>query len=280
LVGIIRREPRFACTEFLWDDPAKHTVAAQALSACREQLAGQSDGVIRVALEAKADPTHPSLIEVFGPAAVASVLNWLDEDCVREIPTGWRITLSSRSIEMLEWLVSHSPAHRETACFVLMTINLEAVASSPLLTEALRGFLDKTDADDAAIEVAANVLRLSLWSSAPNSVELATIVFDVVYQAATVSRLPDDAWRGLSLFLPSASWWQDWDRCERLRKGIAEKFQAEQWPAWRLIGITKDDYVFAEIIDELRYRYSGRRVLAAAAESIEASPRRALMLNE
>jgi len=142
LAGIIRREPRFACTVLLWDDPAKHTVAAQALSACREQLAGQSDGVIRVALEAKADPTHPSLIEVFGPTAVPAVLNWLDEDRVREIPTGWRIALSSRSMEMLEWLASHSSAHREAACFVLMNINLEAVATSPQLTEVLRGFLE------------------------------------------------------------------------------------------------------------------------------------------
>ena len=280
LAGIIRREPRLACTDFLWQDPAKHTVAAQALSACREQLAGQSDVVIRVALEAKADPTNTSLIDIFGPAAVAVVLNWLDEDRVREIPTGWRIALSSRSMEMLEWLVSHSPTHRETACFVLMTINLEAVATSPLLTEAIRGFMDKTDADDAAIIVAAKVLRLSLWSSAPDSVDLATIVFDVVYQAATVSRLPYDAWHGLLPVLPSSSWWQDWDRCERLRKGIAEKFRTEQWPARRLIGITKDNHVFAEIIDELRYRYSGRRVLAAAAESIDAGPRRALMLGE
>ena len=183
-------------------------------------------------------------------------------------------------MEMLEWLVTHPSAQRETACFVLMAMDLESRTYFPRLAEALSTFLNRNDADNAAIMVAGRVLQSSLRTSTPESADLAAIVFDIVYHAAAASRLSDDTWRGLLPFLPSSSWWQDWDRCERLRKGVAEKFRSEQWPARRLVGITKDDNVFAEIIGELRYWYSGRRVLAAAAESMDANPRRACMPRE
>ncbi|MDB5385567.1 MAG: hypothetical protein JWM11_1213 [Planctomycetaceae bacterium] len=280
LVGIIRREPRFASEESLWRDPSKQSIAAKALLACREELAGQRDEIITAALKAKADPIHPSLFDVFGPVAVESVLNWMNEFPAREIPNGLQIGLSSRSKEMLNWLESHPSAYRETVSSILKMINLDVVANSPILSTALKRFFEEPNFDNVSISVAAKVLQSSFGAATPESVDLAAIAFDVVYHAAAASCLPDDAWYGLLRFLPSSNWWQDWDRCERLRKGIAERFRTEHWPVKGLVGITKDDRVFAEIIDELRQWYSGRRVLAAAAELIDDNSHRALMLSE
>jgi len=280
LVGIIRREPKLAYDEHLWDSPEKQSFAAEALSACRELLADQSDTIVRVALEAKADPTRPSLIDVFGPNVVASVLNWLDEDPLREIPSGWRSALVARSMEMLEWLQSHPAARRETAYFLLTSLNLEMAMTSPLLAEALRSYLAGSPQDDTAIVLASKLLQTSFSNLSPRAIDLASVALDTVYNAAAVSRLPDHAWYGLLPFLPASSWWQDWDRCERLRRGIAEKFRSEQWPASWLSGITQDDRLFAEIIGELRERRSGRRVIAAAAHSEGPSARREAMLSD
>jgi hypothetical protein len=279
LIEIIRREPRFASSGFLWSKPAQHRIVAQALSVCRDQLVSRADEIIRTALESNADPTYPSLIEVFGPASVACVLDWLDESQTREVPPGWRRALSSRSTDLLEWLIAHPAAHRETASFVLLTIDLDT-APGQLLIRVLPSFMDKAGADDQGIMIAARVLQFSLRSYVPECADLAAIVFDVVYNAAVSSRLSNDAWYQLLPFLPPSGWWQEWDRCERLRKGIAEKFRSEQWPSWQLVRITNDDRIFVDIIAELRQRRSGRRVLAAAAEATDASARRALMLNE
>lgn len=270
LIGIIQREPRLACNEYLWASPEKHAFAADALSACHDQLADQSDTIIRVALEAKADPVHPTLIDAFGTNAVASVLNWLDEDPLRNVPRGWRSALAARSMEMLEWLVSHPVAHRETAYFILTSVKLDMTVASPLLTAALRTYLAGPTQDDTAVILSAQVLQTSLTNSSLSAADLASIALDIVYQAAAASRLPDNAWYGLSPFLPVSSWWQDWDRCQRLRRGIADKFRTAQWPASRLDGITKDDRLFGEIITELRQSRSGRRVIAAAAQSVGA----------
>lgn len=279
LTGIIRREPRLATSEHLWASPERQSFAAEAMNACREQLADLADSIIHAALESGADPARPSLIDVFGATAVASTLTWIDQGPPREVPTGWRAAMAGRPSEMLDWLRTHPSARRETTFFVLTTINLESAIGNPLLVGALKDYL-AAPPDDAAVTVASRFLQASLHDWSPNAVDLASIVLDIVYRAAADARLRDGLWHELVPYLPVASWWQDWDRCERLRRGVAEKFRSQQWPASKLTGITRDDRLFAELIGELRERRSGRRVIAAAAESETAGARRQLMVGD
>jgi len=277
LTGIITRNPRLASSGHLWNSPANQSRASQALASCREQVAPESDAIIRTALESKADPAYPTLIDVFGPTSVASVLNWLDQDPQRQIPPGWRTALAGQSLEMLGWLQSRN-VRPETAHFVITNLNLEMALASPLLPAALVRHLESTD--DTSIVLAARVLQAALSMSSPGAVDLASATLDIVYHAAAVSRLPEGAWYGLSPLLPESYWWQGWDRCERLRKGIAEKFRTEEWPAPQLIGITQDDALFGAIVGELRNHRSGRRVLATAAKSGGPSARQEIMLSD
>lgn len=273
LRGIISRNPSLASSEHLWDSPATHSRAAQALAACKDALVSESHRVIGVALEAKADPVNPSLIDVFGPASVATVLEWLNQKPARQLPQGWQASLAGQSPEMLVWMHSHE-VHPATADFILAILNFEMVLANPLLPLVLVRHLDSEDA--VSISVAARVLQAAMSSTA---VDLASVTLDVVYQAAAASRLPDAAWHGLSPMLPESYWWPGWDRCLRLRKGIAEKFRNEDWPASKLMGITRDDALFGAIVSELRSRRSGRRVLYAAAEAEGPSARRNLIMS-
>ena len=276
LRGIISRNPSLAYSEHLWDSPATHSRAAKALAACKDVLVSVSHKVIIVALEAKADPVNPSLIDVFGPASVATVLEWLNQNTARQLPQGWQASLAGQSPEMLTWLHSHE-VHPETASFILATLNLEMVLASPLLPLVLMKHLDSKGA--VSVTLAARLLQAALSTSSSTAVDLASVTLDLVYKAAAASLLPDSAWHGLSTMLPESYWWPGWDRCLRLRKGIAEKFRNEDWPASKLIGITRDDALFGAIVSELRSRRSGRRVLYAAAEAEGPSARRNLIMS-
>ena len=104
--------------------------------------------------------------------------------------------------------------------------------------------------------------------------ELAKISLDVVYGAALSSLLLDEDWKKLSDYLPQASWWQGWDRCDRLRKAVVERYGSQRWPAASLVNVTKNDELFEMLVSELRDSWYGRRVVEAAIEQSSVSGRR------
>jgi hypothetical protein len=52
-----------------------------------------------------------------------------------------------------------------------------------------------------------------------------------------------------------------------MRKGVAERFTSEQWPASSLVTLTKDEGLFDALVAKLRESKRGRRVLKEAARS-------------
>ena len=200
---------------------------------CRELVAFRSGDIIRAALNAAADPTDPSLIDVFGPSSVPTVMDWLDADeqHVNGLPRGWRGALANHQIPVLEWLNSRSSVRLETASFVLTTIGADALMSSPLGVSAFTKHVPQEGAAPEAVltPLAARLLRVALATSLSGAIDLAAVCLDIVYHAAAESRLLDNVWQDLTPLLPDGYWWT-WDRCYRLRTGIAEKFRSEQWP--------------------------------------------------
>src|SRR5262249_38063668 len=156
-----------------------------------------------------------------------------------------------------------------------------AVFPSRELTAALTRYLPVIEA--AGMENGATIgcgaLKVALSAASPEGAELAAACLDVVYRAAMKSRLPDDAGWKVSSELPRGYWWQDWDRCERMRKAVAERFSSERWRASALVTLTKDEGLFDALVAELRDSKPGRRVLKEA-ERDATGRRREVILND
>ncbi len=196
---------------------------------------------------------------------------------------GWRSGLVKYSAEMLDWLHEHYVDLRpETMLFVLETVDLSMVRSIPLIREVFTALAGRkrSETDPAAISLATKILTAAFSMTAPESAELAAIALDCIYNAAAASRLPDEAWYELSMLLPRVYWWHDWDRCERLRRGIAAKFCSGEWHATKLTEMTNDDAVFSRIVTEIRKCRSGQKILDAAARSTERGTRQDILLNK
>lgn len=283
--GILSHNPALACTAELWTVPLDYQSRAVAsLLICRDSVDSLADIIIQTALEAGADPANPSLVDLFGPRAVTIVLDWLETDPERinQLPAGWRSALSDHSIQMIEWLDSRSRVRPETTNFVLTILNLESALSHSRVVAAIAKHVPREGevAETILMPLAVRVLRTAFAMSTPEAVELAATSLDTVYHATASSKLCEESWHELSPFLPDRNWFRDWDRCQRLRTGIAEKFRLEEWPARWLPDVTRDDDLFEAIVSELRDRWSGRRVLTAIAESNTSGHRRDLMNEE
>ena len=54
-------------------------------------------------------------------------------------------------------------------------------------------------------------------------VEIAEFSFNIVNQLLAVQAFPDDEWNKLEKILPEVAYYNNWDRCKRLRKGFRKK---------------------------------------------------------
>jgi hypothetical protein len=220
---------------------------------------------------------------VFGDGSVPIALEWLDYDGERpaRLPGGWKSSLRRKPSQMLAWLCGRQKVREQTARFILSGIDFTAVFPSRELTAALARFLPviETARMESGATIGCGALKVALNTASSEGAELAAACLDVVYRAAMNSRLPDDAWWKVSNDLPRGYWWQEWDRCERIRKGVAERFSSERWPASALITLTKDDDLFEALVKELRDSKPGRRALKDAGRGATGR-RREVILND
>ncbi len=283
LEGFVRRSPQIAASPQYWSPPAeRQSRAVRALPSGGDRARGLMGEIIRVAIETGADPVGPDLIDVFGDGAVPVVLDWLDSTLDRRLPPNWREAIRRRPHHLLAWLVGGETATEETAQFILSAIDIAALFPNRELVAALDRFLPLIEAVgvENAAAIACSAFRVALNASSSEGAALASASLDTVYHAAMHSRLPDDAWWSIANDLPEGYWWQSWDRCERLRRAVVERFRSKQWPASGLVGITRDDGLFGALVAELRDSRSGRRVLSDAIDSGASDGRREVLMNE
>jgi len=284
LEGFVHRSPRIATTPLYWSPPAQRQArAARALAAESDGVSKILPEIVNAALNAGADPSDPSLVDVFGDRSVPVALVWLDGDGAKplRLPGGWQRSLRRKPSQMLGWLCGREAVREETARFILSGIDFVAVFPSRELTVALTRFLPVIEAagPENSAMIGCGALKVALSAASPSGAELAAACLDVVYRAALNSRVPDDAWWKVSSELPRGYWWQDWDRCERLRKAVAERFADGRWPAPALPALTADEAMFDALVAELRDSKPGRRVLKEAVSGATGR-RRAVILND
>jgi hypothetical protein len=105
----------------------------------------------------------------------------------------------------------------------------------------------------------------ALGAQTKNRVELLTLSFDSVYQAAAANIIDEQGWGLLERYLPDVPFWASWDRCYRLRQIGAVFVERNIEPA-ALIYMTQDDRLFAETVRLLAKSRDGRRYLRSAQQ--------------
>lgn len=109
------------------------------------------------------------------------------------------------------------------------------------------------------------LLARALGAQTQSRVELLTLSYDAVYQAAAANIIDEQGWELLERYLPDVPFWASWDRCYRLRQIGAAFVERNIEPA-ALIYLTQDDRLFAETVRLLAQSKAGRRYLRSAQQ--------------
>ncbi len=102
------------------------------------------------------------------------------------------------------------------------------------------------------------LLRRGLLGIQPSSDKLINISFDTVYKLLERSELDWSLWTELDQLLPRLFYVFDWDRCERLRRGVVDSYIKNSLPSKSFTDITKRDDVIRSIKSSATHVRDGR----------------------
>jgi hypothetical protein len=97
--------------------------------------------------------------------------------------------------------------------------------------------------------ISAFILALAFGNAPPSALDLISLSFERVHEAAKQQTLKENAWSILEPYVPELWWGKNWDRCERLKRALVSAFVRHGWPAWELKHRIRDFHLIQEILD-------------------------------
>jgi hypothetical protein len=231
--SLVQINPLLAANPIAWAIPEERGRLVQSLKDAQVN-ASLMISIIKASLEAGAGLTATQDLEdLGGNLKICAFMEWLSETNRKDalsILSQSKEMLVGRDEAILDWLSGHRDAH--VLPFLAASLVLDPSVDPKMLgfefwSIASRFPLFDIETSDA-LRVASFLLRKGLEDSSARVAGSIAVAFSLVYDAAERSELPEEAWSIVSAVLPGS--WLDWDRCDRLVKGVVRKFASSHWP--------------------------------------------------
>jgi hypothetical protein len=210
-------------------------------------------------------------------------MTWFDESGVPtpwDLREGWRRALASETSALLDWLSGRELVREPSGALIA---DLSNPHSSDVRARGadlwLKVIAHRGTTTQATVRNRLYTFLLALGFDAPagHADELVALTFDTVHSALAGNQLGDDSWRWLEDQLPTLTIWRHWDRCERLRCGLAERFIRHEWPVSNFFRCAPNRDVLKDLLKSCNKVDGGYRLLkeirkAVAENLIELDP--------
>jgi hypothetical protein len=268
LISVVHRDPELATRASLWAGSRDwQRELFDAATAGRDLGNGLRDRIIAAMLEAGSDANAERAISRFGEPTIASVLSWWDAQesgGSRGVGAAWRRTLAQHSRAVLEWIVAPVPRSPRSLALAAQILDAHSpdVRSAGLTVWTKAVNEDSSLSNVERIGLHAFALALAFDLSDPSASVLASSAFEVVHGTLAADQLPYESWRLFEDHVPFLSPWRNWDKCERLRRGLVERFERYQWPVAQFILCAKRVDTLERLLETCaRFKPQGRRLL-------------------
>jgi hypothetical protein len=181
-----------------------------------------------------------------------------------------RVALTFHLPSVMEWIEASPARSFESVVAVAHVVAPYASkishCDSSVWLRTFRSFSSRNEGDKNYI--GALLLALAFANAPLTPLELVEESFELIHEAARRERLSDSAWVLVEPFVPELSWLSNWDKCERLRRGLISAFVRNNWPVSELEQRIKDSDLVQQILrsakkadggdDFLRHTHSSR----------------------
>lgn len=272
LAAVVRRDPELAASTALWTGPAdSQRDLFDAATAGLELGDGLRRRIVMSMLEARSDAPAQQVLGRFGQSIVPMILDWFDAHAPAshaELPSGWYRCLSQHPEVVLEWIVASPNRHVES-------IGLATGILDPHAAYVHRAGVDVWLAAFSNTQEASNQIRTRLYAfglalafdvSLPGSDALAALTFETVHDATAANRQMYEFWHLFEDHVPFLSSWRNWDKCERLRRALIERFEYNQWPTSQFLRCANRYDIFRQLMQTCSdYKPYGKQFLKRMA---------------
>ena len=265
VVAAVKRDPAIAMSSGIWTGQADaQRELFDAATVGHETTPEVVDGIVAAMLTANSDAVVDQVLGRFGESSVAAVLSWLEDNPGVQVGVQWHRLPARYPSAVLGWLSSRKEPPLDVlalAAHVLDPHSPEVHRSGLSMWQTAIGH-DSSLGEKGRVQLHAFMLALALDYSTNQACEMTVATFETVHAAAARRSLGYDAWSFFDRRLPHLSIFRNWDRCERLRRGLVDRFVEYEWPVGRFVECAHSAGTLAELVRTC-YGYSptGRTLL-------------------
>jgi hypothetical protein len=234
LPGLFRAKPDLARSPELWKlGGDRKRELFEAVVGQKELDSSAIHGIVAALLDSNSEGFLRRSIDHWGKDAVFSILDWVDSHEGR-MSRASRDALSNQPDLVMDWVQQKSDSSPASVVAVAHVVAPYASRISERDSAVwLRTFRDvQGTANDAEKDYLASLLlTLAFCNAPPAPLDLVAESYQRVHQSAWEERLSDEAWSIVEPFVPELSWWKNWDKCERLNRGLIAAFIRHRWPS-------------------------------------------------
>ncbi len=229
LSTIVAAKPSLAASPQLWlgAENSKWEVF-DCVAKCKNLDDSVVNGVVYALLESKCDDLFRRAIDVWGRKAIFSAMDWQNrsENYLSEHSRG---SLTFHTKQVMDWVedgTGKSTKGLLGAAHILAPYAYQVRDRNTKVWESLKKELDGYE----RVYLSSFLLALGLSNAPEHPVEQIKEHFTLIYQLAWDEKLDSKTWEILEPIVPEISWPNNWDRCERMVRGLIASFIRYQWP--------------------------------------------------
>jgi hypothetical protein len=264
LSAIFRANPSLASFPALWRVAGdRQREVFEALADNDHVDAALARRIVSTLLETGSEAFIRRAFDLWGRAAVWGCLDWIDKH-PNEMSETCRAALGLQVPHVLAWIESQPSAAVKSLIAVAHIVapyaNSIARHDATVWLQLFRDVQNSTAGfdNDEGQYISTFLLALGLSNAPPSPLDLVSESFERVHEAAGRDRLSDNAWIVVEPFVPQLNWWKNWDKCERLRRGLISAFVHHGWPPEELWRRVSDRGLVEQLLRSAREVRGGR----------------------
>lgn len=200
-----------------------------------------SDGFIRRAFER------------WGKEAVFAALDWT-ENHQGSMQDTCRQALTFQVPSVMDWVQSgsRSTAALIAAAHVVAPYCYQIAKHDSSVWRRAYNDTKESGQEHEATYLQTFLLGLALRNAPPAPLDLIGDCFEALHRKVSWQQLGYNTWLILEPLVPELSWRKNWDKCERMRRGLLLAFMQNSWPAWEIKERIRDRELLQQILKSVR----------------------------
>lgn len=193
-------------------------------------------------------PNTIATIKKVEPTFISIILNWYDSNPQSELYQQWISELSNNPDEILNWIELKNRINFSTMILIVRIIN----PNSRIVIRRGTGLWMPFSMSAASnkikesIYIHAFLTSLAFNFNDSNAFKLLKNSFFIIYNEIADDTL-DYKLASMVLEHTKPTFWQDWDKCKKLRNALADKFNEARWDTSLIIDIVRKESLADEI---------------------------------